>query len=171
MLTLFSACDPGVLPETMRTSLLYAGMLAARELGKMLRGEKLGVTLCELHGGKPEFICSEDTRLLRELFDANTNSAERASLVYHGTVTLTDGTKYAAIIMRAATANTEWMPFVVGLPYRAPSHPEGFAIYGPVVLSSDHPEGNLADWLNILYEGFETENPELWNEYGEDLDD
>lgn len=158
-----------VLPMTMRTPLLYAGMLAARELTNLLQGTQLGVTLCELHDQKPEFICSESTSMLLELFEANTNNAEHASLVHHGTVTFTDGRKCAAIIMRAATANPEWTPFVVGLPYRAPNHSGGFAIHAPVVLSTA--PSTAKDWLDFMFEGFETENPSLWSEYSDNLDD
>ena len=153
----------------MRTPLLYAGMLAARELTNLLQGTQLGVTLCELHDQKPEFICSESTSMLLELFEANTNNAEHASLVHHGTVTFTDGRKCAAIIMRAATANPEWTPFVVGLPYRAPNHSGGFAIHAPVVLSTA--PSTAKDWLDFMFEGFETENPSLWSEYSDNLDD
>jgi len=142
----------------MRTPLLYAGMLAARELTNVLNGSQLGVTLCELHDQKPEFICSEDTSMLLELFESNTYNAVHASLVHHGTVTFTDGSKCAAIIMRAATVKPKWMPFVVGLPYRTPNHSDGFAIYGPVVLSSYPSEAK--DWLDYMFEGFETENPQ-----------
>ncbi|WP_442511302.1 hypothetical protein SH528x_002972 [Novipirellula sp. SH528] len=152
---------------TMRTPLLYAGMLAARELTNTLQGKQLGVTLCELHDQKPEFICSEGTSMLLELFESNTNNAEHASLVHHGTVTFTDGSKCAAIMMRAATANPDWVPFVVGLPYRPPNAPNGFAIYGAVILSTAPPEAK--DWLDFLFEGFETENPNLWREYSDDL--
>ena len=53
----------------MNTILLYAGMLAARELTSMLDGKPLFVTLCELHDGKPEFICSEEIPMLLTQFE------------------------------------------------------------------------------------------------------
>ncbi len=114
----------------MRTSLLYAGMLAARELTNILNAEQPWVTLCELHDGNPEFTCSQDTQTLLKLFDGNINNSEHVALVHHGVLTFTDGKKCAAIILRAATVHPEWTPFVVGLPYRGPNHQKGFAIYG-----------------------------------------
>ncbi|WP_442511352.1 hypothetical protein SH528x_003027 [Novipirellula sp. SH528] len=155
----------------MRTPLLYAGMLAARELSSILNAEELWVTLCELHDGNPEFICSKDPEALLNHFEGNISNAECSSFVHHGIVTFTDGSKCDAIIVRTATASSEWIPFVVGIPYRATSHPKGFAIYGPVVLNADSAEESADDWLDFLFEGFETENPKLWSEYSDTLDE
>ncbi len=40
-----------------------------------------------------------------------------------------------------------------------------------MLLNDDPPEGKVKDWLGFMFEGFETENPNLWSEYSEDLDD
>ena len=84
-------------------------------------------------------------------------------------VTFKDGDKCAAIIIRSSTNEPVSDSFIVGLPYRHPSHSDGFAIHGPLPLSSDPPADKLEDWMDLLFEGFETENPKLWTEYFEEL--
>jgi len=155
----------------MNTILLYGGMLAARELTSMLNGERLGVTLCELHEGKPEFICSEGAPdpLILKMFEENINGAERACLVHHGMVTFKDGHKCAAIIIRASTHESEEDIVIFGLPYRAPGHPNGFAVHAPMVMSSVRHDEIIEEWMDSLFEGFATENPDLWGDYGEEL--
>lgn len=151
----------------MKTILFYAGILAAREITNLLEAKPLLATLCELHDGKPETICSEDVSLLLQQFDENWPNADGACLVHHGEITFKDGTKCPAILARVKTADS--YTFIFGIPYRIPNESAGFAVHGPMAMTSEPSTDLVEDWADCLFEGFESGNPTLWEQYGEGL--
>ncbi len=102
----------------------------------------------------------------REWLETNPAQAVRAVLVYDGFITLQTG-KTDALLVEGRLFQTMPQSFIMAVPYRHASSPNGFAVYRPKFLSFTSEPPSRTELATAFFRGVEKheKGAAVWNQH------